>query len=422
MDWRQGGAPQTSRGAVPFSLEARNPPGLKQDLTYFSLNSVLPTAMGLLRRIAPVWHMPRTNLEFVTGFDAVQEVHSRQHDFEVPYEERVRILDWQRFVLALQDTPEYHYMRDHMWSLWHPEDIGRVAAVARDTTEAVLAGTRGDLDLIQDLVKPVLLAVVEQHYGVAVPKEVEQPFFDGNLASSGFMFSGPKITKEQTAMAQAAMQGVWPVIDSAMAAARANPDPATILGRYYADGTSASFTEPDMRSAVMAMIGGFLPTDTNASGRIMEVLLKRPEAMRFAVDAARAGRDTILLNGLMEALRLDYIIPVLWRRAARDTCIGEGSSKLRAVPQGRILAVSLQSAMMDKRRVKDPKRFDPGRSPSVRLIYGHQFHHCIGAAISDTVLVEIFRGLLKREPVRSARRSKTRWVGDYPWNLWLTLR
>jgi hypothetical protein len=36
------------------------------------------------------------------------------------------------------------------------------------------------------------------------------------------------------------------------------------------------------------------------------------------------------------------------------------------------------------------------------------------------VLIEIYKGLLKRQPV-AARKAKSRWVGAYPWNLPLTL-
>jgi hypothetical protein len=55
------------------------------------------------------------------------------------------------------------------------------------------------------------------------------------------------------------------------------------------------------------------------------------------------------------------------------------------------------------------------------MVYGHEFHNCIGASIANAVLTEIFKGLLKRNPVRSARKKKIRWVGAYPWNFWLTL-
>ena len=404
-----------------FSLEGRNPPGPRQALTSLVLNRLIPGGMSVLRRVRPVWKVPGRDLVVVTGFDAVQEVFSRQHDFEVPYEERVELIHFDGFLLALQDTDEYHKMHDGITQLFCPDDTGQVKSIIRDTTADILAGRGRDLDLIQDLVKPVVLAVVEQYYGVPVPEALAQPFFDGNLASSGFVFAGPRITAKQAAIARAAVAEVWPVIDAAMDAARRSPNRATVLGRYYAEGHQEAFPEPSMRSALMTMIGGFLPPATNASGRIMEVLLGRTEAMRFAVDAARADQDTVLLDGLLEALRLDYIIPLLWRRAAHDTCVGEGARRLTAIRKGTTLIVSLQSAMLDGRRVRHPKRFDPYRSPSVRMVYGHQFHYCIGEAIANAVLVDVFKPLLKRAPRTSPAQSRTTWVGDYPWHLWLRL-
>jgi cytochrome P450 len=408
--------------SAPFSISDHNPPGFRQNIATFVINTLLPAFMRLVCRFAPVWRMPGTNVVLVTGFDSLQEVYSRQFDFEVPYEARVEILHWQWFLLAMQDTPEYHEMYNHIFQLWQPEDTTRVKEIARATTESILTATRGDLDLIQDLVKPVLMAIVEQHYGVVVPADQVQPFLDGNLASSGFVFGGPKITKRQVETANASIGGVWAVIDAAMAAARKHPDPTTILGRYYAGRhPDPGFPEEKMRSALMTMIGGYLPTCLNASGRITDVLLSRPDAMQFVQEAVRAGEDGILLTGLMEALRLDYIIPFLWRRAALDTVVGEGTTRHKSIRKGRILCVSLQAAMYDRRRVKHPKRFDPDRSSTVRMVYGHEFHNCIGASIANAVLTEIFKGLLKRNPVRSARKKKIRWVGAYPWNFWLTL-
>jgi cytochrome P450 len=412
--------PPTS-GSAPFSLADRNPAGTKQNLAKFFRETVLAGLLRFLCRVRPVWHIPGTNTVLVTGFDSVQEVYARNHDFEVPYEQRVAILRWQGFILALQDTPEYHDMYDGISRLWQPWDTAHVLEIARATTESILATTTSEhLDFIQGLVKPVLMSIVEQHYGVKVPAAQVEPFFEGNLAGSGFVFEGPKITKKQTDIATAAIDAVWPVLDAAMAAAREHPDPTTVLGRYYSGGgPDPSFSEAKMRSALMTMIGGYLPTCMNGSGRIMDVLLTRPDAMKFMKDAVSAEQDGILLTGIQEALRMNYIIPILWRRAARDTYIGEGTTKHRAIRKGTNLAVSLQAGMYDRRRVKNPKRFDPNRSSTVRMVYGHQFHYCIGASIANTVLLEIFKGVLKRQPAHAG--EKDRWVNDYPWNIWLTL-
>ena len=240
-----------------FSLDKRNPPGLKQNLGFFLLNTVVARLLRFVCRLSPMWHIPGTNVVLVTGFDGVQEIYSRHFDFEVPYEDRAEALRWHGFILALQDTPEYHDMFDNISRLWQPEDTTRVHEIARATTESILSRTHGDLDIIQDLAKPVFMAIVEQHYGVRMRPDQVQPFFDGNLAGSSFMFSKPpKISKKQLATGTAAVNSVWPVLDAAMAAARVNPDPTTVLGRYYAAGPDPSFPEAKMRSGLMTMIGG----------------------------------------------------------------------------------------------------------------------------------------------------------------------
>ncbi len=433
-----------------YSLADLNPAGMKQNLTFLALNNVLPRVLGILTKVAPVWNVPGTNITLVTGFDEVQEVFSRQLDFEVPYEEHVEVLEWDNFVLAMQDTNRYHHVHRNIMALWKSDDVQQIADIARETATEILAGENGTIDLIQELVKPVLLAIVEQYYGVPVPAEKRQPFFDGNLAGSGFVFSGPKISEKKAEAARAAVAAVWPVIDAAMndargrhAGAAAEPGARgdTVLDRYYQaeievptdptdpDGPQSRvplaehFTEAEMRSSMMAMIGGYLPTDTNAAGRIMQTLLTDSEAMSYLRRAVSDGDDDALLQGIHEALRLNYIIPLLWRRSAGNQRLGEGRlpGNQYEIGGNRILAISLQAAMFDRRRVSDPKTFDANRPSGDSMIYGHRFHYCVGSLISDTILTELFRVVLKcdaRQPPDESLRD-IRWVGMYPWNMWI---
>jgi len=412
----------STKGSGHFSLSERNPPGFKQNLTFFLLNTLLPFAMGILARFSPVFKMPRNGWVWITGFDAVQEVFSRQNDFEVPYEAQMEVLDWPYFLLATQDTPEYWDLHKHTMALWRAEDISLVRKITRETTEQILNTSNGHLDLIQDLAKPVLLAIVEKYYGVPVPEALTQPFFDGNLAGSGFVFSGPNISDASAEQAKDAVAEVWPVIDAALEQARISPPEGTVLGRYYSEGHDKNFPEIKMRSAIMAMIGGFLPTDTNATGRIMQLMLDNASARSITTQAAVSGDDDTLLKALLEAVRINYIIPILWRRVAQDTIVGQGSKKLKVLEQGRILAISNQAAMLDGKRISNPKTFDINRSPDIYMVYGHNFHYCVGSKISNAILLELFKALLVRDPKRSGRNRKIRWVGMYPWNLYIEYR
>lgn len=81
--------------------------------------------------------------------------------------------------------------------------------------------------------------------------------------------------------------------------------------------------------------------------------------------------------------------------------------------KGRLVYISAMSAMLDKRRVDQPKKFDPERSPDVYMIYGYQFHYCIGAAIADVMMKEIFTALMRRGP---KPLGKMKYNGNFPWN------
>lgn len=421
-----------------YSLDERNPAGLKQNALFLMLNTLMPKAFRLLGRVAPIWNVPGKNFTIVTGFDQVQEVFSRPKDFEVPYEKHMEVLQWDNFLLAMQDTPQYHHIHANTMRLWRPGDADWIASITRSTIADILASGTGTIELIQDVAKPVLLAIVEQYYGVAVPDDPvkRRSFFDGNLAASGFVFTGPSISDKAAKDARAAVDAVWPVIDAAMDAARTRNagntgntgteiDPTErvpVIDRYY-QGDTADFTEDEMRSSLLAMIGGYLPTDTNATGRVMQILMNRPEAMSYVRDAVREGDDAQLLRGVLEALRLNFIIPMLWRRAAGNQLVGEGkpSDDRYEVGGNRILAVSLQAAMFDRRRVADPKSYEPDRPPGDSMVYGHQFHYCVGATISNAILTEMFRALIGAGARQPADKSlqKIRWVGMYPWTMWI---
>ena len=79
-----------------------------------------------------------------------------------------------------------------------------------------------------------------------------------------------------------------------------------------------------------------------------------------------------------------------------------------------MIYISFLSAMLDARRVPNPKHFDPSRPDDVYMIYGHQFHYCVGAQISDAMMKEIFMALMKRNP---RARGKMKLLGNFPWNL-----
>lgn len=398
---------------TPFSLADHRPGRIGQVVLNLLMRRIVPGLFGLLRGIAPVFRVPFTNVTLVTRFDDVQEICSRHDEFPVPYQRMVDHLDWvPTFLLAMKDTPEYRQTLAQVHALWRYEDLPRVRAIAKEASEAALDRAGGRIDAIQDVMVPVTLAVIERYYGIPVKASDFAPFRDGAMYIAGYLFGPQTLSPEKIATAKQAIAGVWKVIDEAIAAARANPLPEdTIIGRCHALKIT---DDAHLRSYLMGMIVGYLPTNTNANGRVLDVVMNEPAALDAALAAAGAGDYDAILRVVHEALRMNYILPGLWRTTSEPRMIGVGTTRERTIEAGRLIYISFMAAMMDPRRIAEPKRFDPNRSKDVYMVYGYQFHYCVGWAISDAMMMEIFMAIMRRRPRQQGPLVMN---GNFPWNL-----
>jgi cytochrome P450 len=408
----------TAASTKPFSLDETRPSALGQWVMQLMIGKVIPWFFGLLRTIAPTFRFPFTNTVIVTRFDDVQEICTRHNDFPVPYQHMVDHLSWvPTFLLAMKDTPEYRRTLKQVYALWRKEDLAFVRQIAKETSDGAMDKAGGRIDAIQDLMVPVTLAVIERYYGIPISAGDRQPFSDGAMYIAGYLFGPQTLTPKKIATAQRAIAGVWKVIDKAIVAAHANPLPeTTIIGRCHAQKIC---DDAHLRSALMGMIVGYLPTNTNANGRVLDVVMNEPPALEPALAAGRDGDYDLMLRVMHEALRMNYILPGLWRTTSEPREIGIGTGSTRPIAAGRLIYISFMAAMMDPRRVTQPKVFDATRSPDVYMIYGYQFHWCVGAYISDAMMQEIFMAIMRRAP---KQEGKLKMSGNFPWNLILTYK
>jgi len=400
--------------SAPFSLAPGRPGKLKQAILDFVMRSVVPRVFALLRGIAPVFRVPFTNIVLVTRFDDVQEICSRHNEFPVPYLPLCDAIDWTpAFLLALKDTPDYRRMLGEVHTLWNGRDLEFVRRIAREASEQALEKAGGRIDAIQDLMVPVTVAVIERYYGIAIAPEDLAPFRDGSMYLAGYLFGGQTLTPEKIATGKRAIEAVWKPIDAAIAAGRASPmSTDTIIGRCQAENIT---DDRHLRSYLMGMIVGYLPTNTNANGRVLDIVLGSRTAHEAALAAAQATDYDAMLGIVHESLRMNYILPGLWRTTSEPREIGIGTGKPhKRIDARRLIYISFMAAMMDPRRIPFPKTFNPGRSPDVYMIYGHRFHWCVGAAIADAMMKEIFMAVMKRKPKALGKLVMN---GNFPWNL-----
>jgi cytochrome P450 len=111
---------------------------------------------------------------------------------------------------------------------------------------------------------------------------------------------------------------------------------------------------------------------------------------------------------VFEAMRFDPLAPFLPRVATRASIIAAGTPRAVAVPEGTQVLVALSSAMMDERRLPDPKAFNPRRLPHEYIHFGYGLHQCFGIHMNKALLPLMLKALLKRPNLRRAPGSEGR--------------
>jgi cytochrome P450 len=423
-----------ARTAVANGLGRRSPPPStarfdpraltpKPSLVSWLINWVLDDPrwlFALLRRFAPIPVFKGWGL--VTRYDDVEDMLRRNQVFAVPFGPKIELLNGgPNFLLGMDDGPDYQRLHGPVAQAFPPTDGASIVAPFSASLAAdLVAQSGGRLDAIETLITLVPTRVCEHYYGVRVADELR--FAQLTIAMSTFMFGDP--TDNPTIHDQAVKAGAEfrPIIDAAIAAARAEPggrDTITkrLLAERMPDGEALS--DPTIASILIGMITGFVPTNTMAAGHMLEMLLRRPEFMQQATAAARAGDDDLLWRCLWESFRFMPLNPGPFRVCAEDAVVAAGTPRAKTIVKGTQLMVGTQSAMFDPRRIPQPNVFDPSRQQDNYMMFGVGLHWCIGASLAQAQITQTLKPLLlqrnlRRAPGAAGRLSK---YGPFPAHL-----
>ena len=389
--------------------------GLKPLLLGWALRR-LPLLYRLARRF---WPIPRLGRRIVvTRHDDVVEVFRNDADFGVPYGPNLAvIMGGEPFFLAMADTPQYRADTEAMRRVMRPEDIpARLAPAAEAMAEAIVTADGGRIEVVDQLVRRVTFDLFGDYFGVPEPADGELRVWATRL----FEFQFAEIGRDEALRAEVAeiAPALRAHIDGVIARRRASPDGKDdVLGRCLALQAQGEpgFEDARIRTALMGFIVGGPPQPPMVVPQALEQLLRRPEALAGAQQAARDGDDAALAGFVFEAMRFEPLAPSLPRVALREATIAAGTSRARTVAAGSAVRVGMSSAMMDERRVPDPYGFDPRRPAEAYLHFGHGLHTCFGAAINQAVLPLMLKPLLKRPNLRRApgRAGRLRKQGPF---------
>lgn len=375
--------------------------------------ALMPSFFTFLRRWKPV--MKLGNNFLTSRYDDVREVFATDPAFGVVYKPHLDvIMGGQPFFLGMGDTLQYRHDTDAMRKVVRPDDLPVLAARTEAQAGEIVARASGKIDVVDTLVRRVTFTMLGEYLGVPEPKDGDLRVWATRLFEFQFADQGndPALRAEVDEIAPALRAHIQSEIERR----RADPGPDDVLSRCLAlqKAGDPAYSDDFIRTSLMGFIVGGPPQPPMVVPQAMEQLLRRPPALAAAQAAARADDDDRLRAYVMEAMRFDPLAPGLPRVALTDWTLGTGTSHASTIPAGAQVLAAFASAMMDPRRVANPRVFDPNRPASEYMHFGFGLHECFGRHINHATLHLMLKPLLAQPNLRRAPGKAGKLVKNGP--------
>ena len=298
---------------------------LKSRLTGMLVNALLRPVYDLSRTFFPVFKA--AGFYHVTRAEDVRAILRNPDVFSVPFgSEMEELIEGSTFALGM-DGPAQARQNKLVRQVIKRHDTELITNLTRRYAEALLQNCNGSIDAVNNLFKRTVTEVCVRYFGLAV--DDTDRFADWMIACSTYFFGDPYGSPEIRAQARLGAQHLRAYFDDAIMATKAarkksgtvNGD--TLVDRLVTLQLDAPSDDPisnaEIRAILFGVMTGFVPTNTLASGKMLDELLRHPKAWDDAVTAARDGAaGAERLRGiLLEAGRFNPAIsPGLWRYCA----------------------------------------------------------------------------------------------------------
>jgi cytochrome P450 len=384
----------------------RPAPGGLKPFIMARVMALLPLCFRLLRAVRPILRVGNTVV--VTRYDDVREVFLNDKCFRVPYRAKLDvIMGGLPFFLGMDNTTEYRRDTAAMREVVLTTDIPqRLAPRAEQLGDQIVTAHAGrSLEVVGALIRRITFQVYQEYLGIPDPDGQDLQVMATRLFEFQFADPGndPALRAEVDVFAPRLREHIRALIAERRIAGQ-SVEHDDVLGRCMvmnANGTPG-FDDDQIVAALMGFIVGGPPQPPMVVPQALEQLLRRPDALAGAQEAARQNDDTLLAGYVFEAMRFDPLAPALPRIATAATSIAAGTSRATPVSSGANVLVAFSSAMMDERRVADPRVFNPRRPANDYIHFGYGLHQCFGIHMNKALLPLMLKALLKRKGLRRA--------------------
>lgn len=333
------------------------------------------------------------------------------------YLRRIRELTHgQDFVLGMPAAPDpsgrptaHAEQRDRIDDILAPDVMDQVWPPAEDPLTGVDRPEGVPTDLLFDIVWRRLARLAALQFGVQVPDTV------GPSAAADF-FGDVEPFRYLEVYRAGLWQQLYPWTESADRQAHNLQSVVRNIGAYIigvsegdftyerAAGSAGEFLKLWAQAAGHAYTGVQLGLTVASGGTIAKAaahvfwrLMTDPTALRAALAAMAgtgAGPDA-LQPVILEALRLNPVLPIIRRDASRDTHL-HGT----AVPATTTVLALIEYALRDPAQFARPDVFDTSHSFSGELVFGAGAHRCSGESVALAFLCRAVHAVLSRYHIR----------------------
>lgn len=253
----------------------------------------LPLGFRLLRAVRPIVRFGDTVV--VTRYDDVREVFLDDRSFRVPYAEKLDvIMGGQPFFLSMDDTPEYRRDTEAMRKVVRTGDLPSLAARTEQVAETIVGQANGRLEVVDALVRRTTFEVLGAYFGIPDPPGADLRVWATRLFEFQFADPGndPALRSEVDTIAPALRDHIQGLIDARRQSGNFGDD---VLGRcldMQARGEEG-FSDDRIRTSLMGFIVGGPPQPPMVVPQALEQLLRRPDALAGAQQAARDNDERV---------------------------------------------------------------------------------------------------------------------------------
>ena len=414
---------EQERGQRALDLIAlgKHAPGdtvLDQLANFLVRPALLRPIFALLRRFAPIFTLGK--FAIVTRYDDVIEVLKCDTNFTISQINAPKIdqIDGP-FILGMDESPQYELEKRTLHEAARMEDLDRIRqSVAQSAAELIEAARpHRRIDVVHGLARVVALRLVASYCGMPGPDEPTMMRWMRDIFH--YVFADLTNNKSVETDALNSARELRAHMDAQIALRKSAQHPSRIagdmLGRLLAmqDDAHPWLDDRAVRRNLAGVIVGAVDTTSKFVTLAIDELLRRPQQLAEARNAALAGDMEIVRRYAWEAVRFNPHHPLQVRYCARATQIAVGQSRSRTIPAGSSAYIATLAGMFDPAVFVNPDRFDATREVEY-LHFGYGLHTCFGRAINGVQIPELLAALLRLPNLRRASGDAGRIVYDGP--------